>query len=397
MTPAARLLLASAGLLYVLKAAALATRRAPPTVTGRLAFLFAWPGVVPDCFRDRGTPQVVDPVRFLAAWSRMVLGAVWVVALAICAPYLSDSLVGLAGLAALLLAFHFGLADLLPWLLRWAGFRVPLLFDRPWAARSLTDFWSRRWNLAFVEMNRRLFLRPLGRRFGPRGAGFALFVLSGVLHEAALSFPARGGWGLPLGYFLLQYILIRVEARFHIANRAWTWFWLLAPAPWLFHEAFRRTLIVPFYRWLHALIALHSLDWYVSYALYAAVAAHLAVLAGGLQAPARLGWKQDLPKLSRFNQKIFWLYGFYIVLCIVSFAGLTWRLHDSFLAGDTAARYLAGFIAVFWTIRVLADVVWYDHRDWPPGNALVAGHATLTTLFAALATVYWLAVLLPRP
>jgi hypothetical protein len=70
---------------------------------------------------------------------------------------------------------------------------------------------------------------------------------------------------------------------------------------------------------------------------------------------------------------------------------MTWRLHDEFLAGDQAARWLAGFIAIFWTVRVLVDVVWYDHRDWPRGNALVAGHALLTSLFCSLATVYWFA------
>jgi hypothetical protein len=115
------------------------------------------------------------------------------------------------------------------------------------------------------------------------------------------------------------------------------------------------------------------------------------VLIASFQAPVRLGWKQDIARLTRFNQKIFWVYGFYILLCIVSFAILTWRLHDAFLAGETAARGLAAFIAVFWTARVAIDFLWYDHRDWPRGNSLVAGHALVTTLFLALASVYWYA------
>ena len=61
----------------------------------------------------------------------------------------------------------------------------------------------------------------------------------------------------------------------------------------------------------------------------------------------------------------------------------------------TAARGLAAFIASFWSIRVLADFFWYDPRDWPPGNALVAGHALLTTLFCALATLYCCAAFAP--
>jgi alginate O-acetyltransferase complex protein AlgI len=395
MTPALRLLLAVLGTIYALKAAALIIRRGPGSATGLTLFLFAWPGVIPDCFRDRQTAQTIEPVRFLAAWARMALGAGSIVLLAVYAPHIPDQLLGLAGIAALLLTVHLGIGDLLPWLLRWAGFAVPLLFDRPWAATSLAEFWSRRWNLAFVDMNRGLFLRPLYRSFGKRGSRLALFAISGVLHELALSWPAGAGWGLPLGYFLLHGMLVAVEERFRIANRAWTWFWLIAPSPWLFHEPFRRTLIVPFYYWLHGLIAQHSWDWYLSLAIYAVALGQLIVPIASFQVPARLGWKQDIAKLTRFNQKIFWVYGFYILLSIVSFAVLTWRLHDEFLAGELAARWIAGFIAIFWSVRVLVDIFWYDHRDWPPGNALLAGHALVTSLFCTLAAVYWFAAFTP--
>jgi len=302
----------------------------------------------------------------------------------------------MAGIAALLLTLHLGLGDLLPQFLRWAGYQVPDLFDRPWGARSLAEFWAARWNLAFVEMNRRFLLRPLYRAFHGRGARFALFAISGLLHEFAISFPAGGGWGLPLGYFELQGTLVAAEQRFRIANRAWTWFWVLVPTPWLFHQPFRRALVVPFFFWLHTCLAQHSVEWYLSNALYAATFGHLLVLIAGLQVPYRLGWKHEIPKLSRFNQKIFWMYGFFIVFCVVSFGALTLRLHDAFLAGDRAARWLAGFIAMFWTIRLLGDVVWYDHRDWPPGNALVAGHALLSSLFGLFVIIYWSTVLLPR-
>jgi alginate O-acetyltransferase complex protein AlgI len=394
MAFALRLLLASLGGIFLFKAIALLSRRRPKGI-GLVLFLLGWPGVIPDCFRERRPAQIIDPARFFAAWARMGLGAASALLLAVYAPHIPDRALGLAGIAAILLTLHLGICDVLPWMIRWAGFSAPLLFDRPWAARSLAEFWSRRWNLAFVEMNRHFFLRPLYRHLGKSGSRFALFALSGVLHELAVSFPAGGGWSLPLGYFLLQGALVAVEERFRIVSRAWTWFWLIAPAPWLFHEPFRRTLIVPFYRWLHALIAQNTFEWYLSHALYAAAIGQMVILIASFQAPVRLGWRDDIPKLTRFNQKIFWLYGLYILLCIVSFAALTWRLHDEFLAGEPAARWLAGFIAVFWTIRVSADVFWYEHCDWPQGNAMVTGHTLLTSLFCSLATIYWIVVFLP--
>jgi len=394
MSSLCRLLLSSLGGILAFKMAALLSRRHPRGV-GWPVFLLAWPGIVPDVFRERRPARAIDSAEFLAAWARMCLGAASVLLLAVYAPHIPAGILGFAGIAALLLTVHLGIGAVLPWLLRWGGFPVPLLFDRPWAARSLGEFWGRRWNLAFVEMNQRLFLRPLHHHLGRRGTRFALFAISGLLHEAALSFPASGGWGFPLGYFLLQGALVALEERFRIVNRAWTWFWLIAPAPWLFHEPFRRTIIVPFYRWLHTIIAQNTLTSYLSYALYAAAIGHVLILIASFQVPARMRWKEDIAKLTRFNQKIFWVYAVYILFCIVGFAAATWRLHNEFLAGEPAARCVAGFIAAFWTIRVLVDLFWYDHRDWPQGNALVTGHALLTSLFCTLATVYWFAVLWP--
>src|SRR5450432_2646915 len=214
MTPALRFLLASVGAIYLLKACTLAIRPGPRTPTGLAAFLFAWPGVIPGYFRERRAAQTIDPMRFLAAWARMAVGASFILLLAVFARQIPDPFLGLAGIAALLLTIHLGICDLLPWFLRWAGFAVPLLFDRPWASRSLAEFWSRRWNLAFADMNQRLFLRPVYRSFGKRGSRFALFALSGVLHELAISWAAGAGWGWPLGYFLLHGALVAAEERF---------------------------------------------------------------------------------------------------------------------------------------------------------------------------------------
>src|SRR5689334_21848315 len=197
-------LLAPMSAIYLLKALALAIRLRPTTAAGLFAFLFAWPGIIPDHLRTRGPREFSDPVRFLAAWARMAAGGVSILLLAVFASRIPEGLLGLAGIAALLLTIHLGIGDLLPWFLRWAGFQAPLLFDRPWAAASLGEFWSRRWNLAFVEMNQQLFLKPVYRRFGKSAARFVLFALSGLLHELGLSFPAGGGWGLPLAYFMLQ-------------------------------------------------------------------------------------------------------------------------------------------------------------------------------------------------
>lgn len=112
-----RLLLVSLGGILALKAAAQMTRRRPKGI-GLLLFLLTWPGVIPDPFRERRPPQIIDAGRFLAAWGRMAFGAGSVVLLAVYTPRIPDGILGLAGVAALLLTVHLGIGDLLPWLLR---------------------------------------------------------------------------------------------------------------------------------------------------------------------------------------------------------------------------------------------------------------------------------------
>ncbi|HLY73959.1 MAG TPA: hypothetical protein VKU80_07550, partial [Planctomycetota bacterium] len=71
------------------------------------------------------------------------------------------------------------------------------------------------------------------------------FVFSGLLHEGLLSVPVGGGYGLPSAYFLLHGLLLLAERRWGLGGRAWTLFWVLVPAPLLFHPWFVRSLIWP--------------------------------------------------------------------------------------------------------------------------------------------------------
>jgi hypothetical protein len=84
-----------------------------------------------------------------------------------------------------------------------------------------------------------------------------------------------------------------------------------------------------------------------------------------------------------------WVYRGTTLLTIVAFGTLTLFLHDDFLRGDRAVLALAIFIAVFWTLRIIADLTYFNHSDWPADPQFVAGYFLLTALFAALASTYW--------
>jgi hypothetical protein len=403
-SPVERLFLATALLLGLVKCAA-ALRRSRAGLHGfsRLGlalYFLAWPGVSLAPFQKRGAPpQGHEERRPLALGlfrgaSCAVVGAASLLALGWFARSLNPQLLGWATIGALLLMVHFGIGQMLPWALHQLGFAVGPLFRAPLASESLVDFWSRRWNLAFVEMNTVLFLRPLRKRLGAPGAVAGTFLLSGIFHEMALSFPARAGQGGPMLYFLLQGALCvwLVPRLSGAANRVWAWLAILLPLPLLFHAPVRETLMVPLALGISDLLHQRSFDWWLSFALWLGSIGHVCILGASFQVPSRLGWREDFASLSRFNRKIFWTYGGFIVLCIVSFGVLTSVLHGEFLRGDKSAVALSLFIGVFWATRLLTDLFYFKHDDWPRGWEFEFGHTALTFLFSCLFALFGLAV-----
>ena len=123
-------------------------------------------------------------------------------------------------------------------------------------------------------------------------------------------------------------------------------------------------------------------------ALWVAGAAHFVILVASAQVPSRLGWREDFAKPTPFNRKLMWTYAAFTVLTIIAFGVLTLVLHGEMVRGDRAAVALAAFIAIYWTARILVDLVWFGHSGWPRGFAFVVGHALLFGLFGALAATY---------
>jgi alginate O-acetyltransferase complex protein AlgI len=123
-------------------------------------------------------------------------------------------------------------------------------------------------------------------------------------------------------------------------------------------------------------------------ALWLAGLAHFAVLGASVQVPARMGWREELPRLRPLNRKLMWTYGGFTVLTIVAFGALTLALHAELLRGDRAALGLAAFVGVYWTARLGVDLLYFGHADWPPGGRFVLGHALLMGLFLFLAGTY---------
>lgn len=127
---------------------------------------------------------------------------------------------------------------------------------------------------------------------------------------------------------------------------------------------------------------------FFDYTLWLAGLGHFVILIASFQVPSRLDWKHDLAQLKPLNRKLLWVQGSFTVLTIIAFGVLILALHSEFLSGDRAAMGLAVFIAVYWTARVLVDIFYFSHSDWPRGRFFVVGHILLTSLFISLAAIF---------
>jgi len=234
-------------------------RRARTTIdqvglTRTLGYLFAWPGMDAKSFLTGHHTMTPKRRDWLFATARLVAGIalVWLAAKTI----LTSHPIASAWIAmfSLTLILHFGLFHLAALAWQRAGVPAKPLMQSPATATSLADFWGVRWNTAFNKLVHDLAFRPLARHIGTAWATLCVFAISGIIHELAISFPARGGYGWPFGYFLLQGIGVLIERS--KAGRALGlghgfrgWLFMLiftaAPAYWLFHPTFVRNVILP--------------------------------------------------------------------------------------------------------------------------------------------------------
>lgn len=229
------------------------TWRFQPRATIRPRFacakFFAWPGTDPTPFVKRAAPTKPTMHRWLFAVAKIVIGVAmftFAATIVTTAPLLA----GWIACVGIVLALHFGVFELIAFAWRVRGVAVEPIMNFPIAARSVGDFW-RRWNLAFSDFVHPLVFRPISQRFGVVPATAATFLFSGVLHDLVISIPARGGYGRPTAYFMIQCLGLLIEKtpayrKLPAGAKRWIARAVVAlPLPLLVPAIFLRNVIVP--------------------------------------------------------------------------------------------------------------------------------------------------------
>ncbi len=121
----------------------------------------------------------------------------------------TDAFFGIAGYAVVIYADFSGYTDIAIGVAKLLGFRFPKNFNRPYAARSIQDFW-RRWHMTLSRWLRDYLYIPLGgNRRGERMTYVNIMItmlLGGLWHGAAWTFVIWGGYhgALLVGHHLRE-------------------------------------------------------------------------------------------------------------------------------------------------------------------------------------------------
>lgn len=247
-----------AGLVFLLaKAHTLSdfiSRRGSQGLKNNVLWFVAWPGLDADAFfKNTDSPVTTKTAEWCAAAIRTAGGSVLIF---VAVFWTSSDLIvrGWVAMVGMILVLHFGLLHLIALTWRNEGRSVVPIMDSPVRSTSLAEFWGRRWNLAFRDYSHRFVFRPAARRWNGSVASWCVFLFSGLIHELAISVPAGGGFGLPLGYFLLQGLGVSIERRLvrrgiitrgSVAGWCFTAAFTIPAAYWLFHPPFVLNVIVP--------------------------------------------------------------------------------------------------------------------------------------------------------
>ena len=115
---------------------------------------------------------------------------------------------------------------------------------------------------------------------------------------------------------------------------------------------------------------------------------HFVILIASGLTPRVLDWRTNLATLHPFLLRLFWVYGFFIVLVIISFGVLTLVHADELVAGAPLARSVCAIVAIFWLARLAVQFFVFDARAFLTTMFLRLGYHGLTFLFTVLVFIY---------
>jgi hypothetical protein len=125
---------------------------------------------------------------------------------------------------------------------------------------------------------------------------------------------------------------------------------------------------------------------------------HAGLLCAGALMPQAVNLRTHIAGLPPFIQRLFWVYYAFIAMCLISFGLVTVTFAGTLAAGSALARAVCGFLAVFWTVRLIVATFIFDLRPYLTNRFRRIGYQATNVVFMYLPVIYaWAALKGGRP
>ena len=89
---------------------------------------------------------------------------------------------------------------------------------------------------------------------------------------------------------------------------------------------------------------------------------HVGIMAANIPLPGRLRVRERLAGVPRFVRQIFYVHWVYIVIVLGMFAALCFGFAPELAGASGLGRFLSGFMAGFWLLRIVLQIFYYDRE-----------------------------------
>jgi cyanate permease len=97
-------------------------------------------------------------------------------------------------------------------------------------------------------------------------------------------------------------------------------------------------------------------------AIWGAGMVHVGIMAANIPLPGRLRVQERLTSVPRFMRQIFYVHWVYVVIVLGLFAALCFGFAPELAGGSGLGRFLSGFMAGFWLLRIVLQIFYYDRE-----------------------------------
>ena len=123
---------------------------------------------------------------------------------------------------------------------------------------------------------------------------------------------------------------------------------------------------------------------------------HLSLMIAGAMAMRVLTWRTELRPLCNLSRHMIWTHAAFVEMTVVAFGLISLFNADLLSSGHRLARWFCGFVAFFWSSRLVVHFFVFDARAHLSNRFLTLAYHAMATVFVYLTAVYAYAALAGR-